>query len=86
MMIQHTYIDCSPKPESVKPANKNCRTWCFGNSLVTISSESMDVYTIMIRRPAGLTIFESKIENTTGKINLGNQELDLPQEDSSNAT
>jgi hypothetical protein len=70
MMVQHTLIDCSPKPSDLQKSEKTkSKTWCLGNSLLTISVNE-NVYETRIRRPAGLTVFESKLLNETSRLSI----------------
>jgi hypothetical protein len=80
MMVQHSYIDCSPKPLAHKWSKqfKNTgdgRTWCQGNTLVTIqragdSGKEGDTtgYEIIFRRPVGMTVFYTGVVNELGQM------------------
>jgi hypothetical protein len=71
MMVQHTCIDCAPNIHDVeKKEFTRSKTWCFGNSLVSIETMNSDTYQITIRRPAGITIFETKLLNQIGKMSF----------------
>jgi hypothetical protein len=71
MMIQHTCIDCSPTiPDAVKKDSKLSRTWCLGNSLVSINTTTANSYQLIIRRPAGVTVFETSLVNQVGRMSF----------------
>ncbi|KAJ3321683.1 Tuberous sclerosis 2-like protein [Boothiomyces sp. JEL0866] len=76
MMVQHTYIDCSPKPtiQSWSSSRKvNVQTWSLVNTMITVSSDENNVCEVIFRRPAGITVLNTRILNEVGqKIqNLG---------------
>jgi hypothetical protein len=71
MMIQHTCIDCSPTvPDAAKKEAKLSRTWCLGNSLVSINTTATNSYQVIIRRPAGVTVFETNLVNQVGRMSF----------------
>ncbi|KAJ3273845.1 Tuberous sclerosis 2-like protein [Terramyces sp. JEL0728] len=70
MMVQHTYIDCSPKPviKNWSPSKKkNEQTWCLVNTMITISSDETNMCEIIFRRPAGTTVLNTRIMNDVGE-------------------
>lgn len=83
MMVQHSYIDCSPKPlvhkwsKQFKSTNDG-RTWSQGNTLVTIQraaggareQEESVTYEIVFRRPVGMTVFYTGILNELGQMKV----------------
>ncbi|KAJ3257616.1 Tuberous sclerosis 2-like protein [Boothiomyces macroporosus] len=70
MMVQHTYIDCAPKPSVqnwTSTKKVNVQTWCLVNTLITVSSDENNVCEIVFRRPAGITVLYSRILNDVGR-------------------
>lgn len=79
MMVQHTFIDCSPKPLSQnwpKPSAVPTKTWCQGNTLISLNVDPSGLYEIVFRRPVGVTVFESRLQNEIGKMHLIEQDIE----------
>jgi hypothetical protein len=79
MMVQHTFIDCSPKPLSEnwpKTTTIPSKTWCQGNTLISLNVDSTGLYEIVFRRPVGVTVFESRLQNEIGRMNLIEQDIE----------
>jgi Rap/ran-GAP len=79
MMVQHTFIDCSPKPLSQnwpKTGAVPTKTWCQGNTLISLNVDTTGLYEIVFRRPVGVTVFESRLQNDIGKMNMIEQDIE----------
>lgn len=77
MMVQHTFIDCSPKP-SVQHWTRSSivgKTWCQGNTLITIQVEDSGTYEVVFRRPVGVTVLSTTLLNEIGRMNVVEEEM-----------
>ena len=77
MMVQHSYIDCSPKPLGHKWSRQFKstigRTWCQGNALITVQKAEGEGYEIIFRRPVGITVFYAGINNELGNMKFNDR-------------
>lgn len=82
MMVQHTFVDCSPKPLHKKwKSTKPEYTWSLGNTLISMHvledmKEMGKRCEIVFRRPVGITVFQTIIQNELGLMKFGQDGLD----------
>ncbi|KAI8926620.1 hypothetical protein BC831DRAFT_394315, partial [Entophlyctis helioformis] len=84
MMAQNTLVDCWPKPSdatwsrvssSQRPgasgqAKPAARTWLQGNALMTVlASNEPGWMELIVRRPTGIVVLSTRLENSTQKVN-----------------
>ena len=67
MMVQHTYNNVNTRSDLLPPEQiAQSRSWCLGNSILTILSTVDFKQKIIIRRAAGVTVFETRLLNDVG--------------------
>ncbi|KAJ3363543.1 Tuberous sclerosis 2-like protein [Kappamyces sp. JEL0680] len=82
MMVQHTYIDCSPKPLAAKWSRSDLpsKTWSQGNTLITIALASDCTFQVVFRRPVGITVFETVLMNERDTVAAATLSMTSPTE------
>ena len=67
MMVQHTYTNVNSRTNMIPPEKiVQSRSWCLGNSIMTVCSTTDFKQQVIIRRAAGVTVFETLLLNDVG--------------------
>ena len=78
MMVQHTYTNVNSRFTVLPPERiAFSRSWCLGNSIMTVHSTTDFNQQIILRRAAGVTAFDVKLLNDVGRDTIESKNSDL---------
>ncbi|KAJ3393549.1 Tuberous sclerosis 2-like protein [Entophlyctis sp. JEL0112] len=87
MLVQNTFANCARHPglavlstdSAFNDFSANSKWWLVGNSIISIHRQNMTGWaTVAIRRPSGVVVFSSKLENRLFDGTLTGSNISIP--------